>query len=239
MDHEIRQKIILKLIHTPRATYNQLWDKKMESGNFAYHLKKLEEEGFITKFGDEYGLTAEGRKFSAFIEGDTGGKAELPTPIVIILVRDGDKWLYQERRKEPFYGYWGPISGKVNFGWNPCDCAVRDLKEEAGLDAQEMIPRSIQSIKTYENGKVLHHHLLHVFEAKKWSGELITQTHKAVNKFLTVTELQVLKRFPSDFIFAEQPETEEFFMIESERYMENGTFVGSKILNLQKFKPLQ
>jgi 8-oxo-dGTP diphosphatase len=236
MDHEIRKHIILKLIHTPRATYNQLWDKKGESSNFAYHLKQLEDEGVIGKFDEGYGLTAEGRKLSAFIEGDTGGKAELPTPIVIILVRDGDRMLYQQRLKEPFYGVWGPISGKVNFGWNPKDCAIRDLKEESGLETEDIEFRAIQFIKTYENDKLLHHHLLYVFETSQFNGTLIERTHKAQNKFMTLEEAQHVKRFPKDFMFTDMPITDEFFIVESERHMENGEFTGGKIISVQKFK---
>jgi ADP-ribose pyrophosphatase YjhB (NUDIX family) len=234
MDHEIRKAILLKLIHAPRAAYGQLWDRNVESAKFAYHLKQLEEEGLVQKYDDGYGLTPEGRKHSAFIEGDTGVRAELPTPIVVILARKGDTLLYQKRLKEPFYGVWGPISGKVNFGWNPKECAIRDLKEESGLDAHQMEFRAIQFIKTYEGERLLHHHLLYVFETSEFSGELIARTHKAMNEFITLAEAKSRQRFPLDFMFTDMPATENFFIVESERFMENGKFVDGKILSVQE-----
>ena len=236
MTHEIRKNIILKLIHAPRLGYNSLRDT-LESSHFAYHLKLLEDEGLIAKFEDGYGLTAEGRKLCAFIEGETGGKAELPTPIVVILVRKGDTLLYQERRKEPFYGYWGPVSGKVNFGWNPKDCAIRDLKEETNLEASDMTFRAVQYIKTIEDGKILHHHLLYVFETATFTGELKEQTHKGYNKFLTLDEARKQKRFPLDFMFTDIPSSDTFYVVESERYMKQGQFVNAKIITIQEFSP--
>lgn len=237
MEHQIRKAIIQKLIHNQRVHYNELWDKNGDSSKFAYHLKQLEEEGIVGKYEDGYGLTTEGRKLSAFIEGETGGKAELPTPIVVILARKEDKLLYQQRLKEPFYGYWGPISGKINFGWNPRDCAIRDLKEETNLDAQDMTFRAIQSIKTYESEKLLHHHLLYVFETTKFTGELKTELHKGLNKFMTLAEARQTKRFPLDFIFTDIPQTDKFFIIESERFMKDGHFVDSRILRMQQYEP--
>jgi len=236
MDHEIRKTILLKLIHAPRVTYNALREN-VESSKFAYHLKQLEDEGVIAKYDDGYGLTAQGRKLSAFIEGDTGGKAEFPTPIVVILVRQGDKLLYQERKKEPFFGYYGPPSGKVNFGWNPKDCAIRDLKEETNLDAKHMQFRAVQYIKTIEDNKILHHHLLYVFETSEFTGELTTHTHKGHNLFLTLAEAKQCKRFPLDFMFTDTPPSTNFFVVESERYMKNGQFTDSKILSVQEFTP--
>lgn len=238
MEHQVRKAIIQKLIHNPRISYNQMWEKEGDSSKFAYHLKQLEEEGIVAKFDDGYGLTSEGRKLSAFIEGDTGGKAELPTPIVVILAWKDNQLLYQQRLKEPFYGYWGPVSGKVNFGWNPRDCAIRDLKEETNLDAVDMQFRAIQSIKTYEGEKLLHHHLLYVFETSKFNGELKVQTHKGLNKFMSLAEARQQKRFPLDFIFTDVPPGRNFFIIESERFMKNGQFVDSRILRMQQYEPL-
>jgi ADP-ribose pyrophosphatase YjhB (NUDIX family) len=237
MEHEIQRRIILKLIHTPRSSYNQLWNKEGESNLFAYHLKKLEDAGLVQKFDDGYGLTTEGQQLSAFIEGDTGGKAALPTPTVIMLVRDGNKILCQQRLKEPFYGYWGLPSGKVNFGWNPKECALRDLKEETALDASDATLREIEYTKTFEDEKLLHHHIMWTYEITDFSGELKEQTHKAINKFLTKEELSALTKFPGDW-------SEKFFepaasllIVEKERYLDRGVLVDQKVVSSDTYTP--
>lgn len=237
MQHEIQKAIVLKLIHTPRANYNQLWDKKIESNLFAYHLKKLEDEGIVQKFEDGYGLTREGKKLSAFIEGDTGGKAALPTPTVILLVRKGEKILCQERLKEPFFGYWSWVSGKINFGWNPEECALRDLKEEAGLDAQHATIRAIEHVKTYdENNTLLHHHLIWVYEITEFTGELIEKTHKARNMFLTIDQYREKKRFPGEWSFDTMMKTDSFYVVEIDRSMKDGQFVEGRVIRTEEFK---
>src|SRR5262245_38161487 len=128
MEHDLQKSIILKLIHNPSLSFNELWNKQGESNKFAYHVNKLEADNLIAKNQEgRYSLTAEGRKLSAFIEGDTGGKAEFPTLTIFQIVWNGERMLCQKRLKEPFYGTWGMVSGKQNFGFNIEECAKRDL----------------------------------------------------------------------------------------------------------------
>ena len=224
MDHEIRRDIILKLIHNPRMAYNELRSKKLPSNQFAYHLHSLENEGLIKKHEDGYGLTQEGRKLSTYIEGDTGGKAELPTPTVVVLVRDGKKILCQERLKEPFYGYWGFVSGKMNFGWNAIECALRDLQEETGLIAKNPKLRMVEFMKTKEGDKLLHHHIMFIVEVDEFSGELVKKTHKARHEWLTLEEYKRKKRFPEKWIERILSDDDKLFIIEAIRYMKDGEF---------------
>lgn len=231
----MRREIFLKLIHKPRASFSELWDQKIESNLFSYHLRKLEEEGFIAKFEEGYGLTHEGKKASAFIEGATGGKAELPTPTVIIIARHGDKILCQERLKEPFYGYWGFPSGKINFGWNPLECAIRDLEEETGLAPKNVKLKTISFQKTYDDGKLLHHHLMFTVEATECSGTLKTETHKARHAWLTQEEYEQKKRFPDSLTINETIGNKNLVIFEAERFMNNGVFTTAKIVRREEY----
>jgi ADP-ribose pyrophosphatase YjhB (NUDIX family) len=238
LDHEMQRKIILKLIHKPSMGFNEIWAKDGESNAFAYHLNKLEEMGYVAKTDASYHLTNEGKKLSAFIEGDTGGKAEMPTPTVIILVREGNKILCQQRLKEPFYGYWGLPSGKINFGWNPKECAVRDLKEEAGLVAEELVLRDIEFTKSFDNDKLLHHHIMFTYEVTKFSGTLKERTHKAVNKFLTLEEINQEKRFPGDWSQKYFDRAATLVIGEKERHMKNGEIVGFKSSEKEEYRKI-
>ena len=232
---DIRKEIFLKLIHVPRATFNELWGNVGESNLFSYHLKKLEEEGLVGKFEEGYGLTTEGRKVSAFIEGATGQKAELPTPTVIIMARDGDKILCQERLKEPFYGYRGFPSGKINFGWNPVECAIRDLEEETGLVAGTTTLKAIEFIKTYDDGKLLHHHIIFIVETLHCTGTLKTQTHKARHEWLTLEEYSTKKRFPDTLPHELLLQDNKLHIFEVERFMTGGKFTSAKMVKVQEF----
>lgn len=236
LDHETQRRIILKLIHNPQMTFNELWGKDGESNNFAYHLNKLEHEGLVHKNDTIYSLTAEGKKLSAFIEGDTGGKADLPTPTVIILVRDGDRILCQQRLKEPFYGYWGLPSGKINFGWNPKECAIRDLKEETDLIAEEIELRDIEFTKSFDNGTLLHHHIMFTYEVTRFSGTLKERTHKAVHKFMTLEEIDKEKRFPGDWSKRYFDRAAALAISEKERHMKDGEIVELKSVSKDEYR---
>ena len=110
INHDIQRRILLDLIHKPKATFTELLSNEKDSNKFSYHLTTLESKGFIKKIDGSYSLSDEGKKESAFIEGDTGKKAVFPTFNHALIIKDGGKMLVQKRLKEPFYGYWGLIS---------------------------------------------------------------------------------------------------------------------------------
>lgn len=235
LEHDIQRKIILRLIHDPELSFNELWQKQGESNNFAYHLNKLQELSLINKTeSGNYKLTLEGQKRSAFIEGDTGTQAQFPTFSIVILAKTGDKYVCQKRLKEPFYGYWGFISGKINFGQNLFECATRDLLEETGLRSTQWILKALEQVKTYDQGKLAFHHYLFHLETDSVSGELIEKTHKAENAWLTLEEYKQKETFPSEKFFQYILPAKTPVLLEAERYMEKGKFVGSKIVTVVK-----
>lgn len=229
LDHQLQREILLKLIHNPSLSFNQLWAKQGNSNKFAYHLKRLEETGLIQKNKTRYKLTDEGRKLSAFIEGSSGHKAEMPTLAHVLIVKKGNKMLCQKRLKEPFYGYWGFISGKINFGLNIFECAKRDLEEEAGLKAKNIIIKGIEQVKTYEKDKLIFHHYMIMLEATNIRGKLKKKTNKAKHAWLTHDQFRKKEHFPEVWL----PiyfKNNNFTILEAERYMKNGKFTGCKLI---------
>jgi 8-oxo-dGTP diphosphatase len=53
-----------------------------------------------------------------------------------VLVVSGDKFLLGERNKENYNGYWVIPGGGVKFGETVQDAAIREIKEETGLDVE-------------------------------------------------------------------------------------------------------
>ncbi len=236
LEHEMQRKILLRLIHSPTLSFNDLWAKDGESNAFAYHLNKLESLNLVAKSQHGlYELTDEGRKLSAFIEGDTGKQAEFPTLTVVMLVRKGNLYLCQKRLKEPFFGIWSLVSGKINFGLNVFECAQRDLLEETGLTAAGWTLKAVEQTKTFEGSKLLFHHYMFIVETEKTEGNLKEKTHKAEHAWLTLEQYRNSERFPSDWFFEHIIPAQKPIMIEAERYMENGKFVGSKTVNILEF----
>ncbi len=238
MTHQIRKNIILHLIHHTRASFNELWNNQGESNAFAYHLKRLEEEGVVQKYSDGYGLTPDGQSLITDIEGDTGNKTRFPTPTVIIVAQDAKgRILAQQRKKEPYHGYWAFPSGKINFGWNPEERAKRDLYEETGLTAGNIVLRGIEHVKTIDDGTLLHHHTLYVYQATNCTGELIKETHKAKHAWMSTEEFQSGQRLPGDWLFEFILPSKNFFIIEGERYMKEGVFTGeTKAVSVKEYE---
>jgi mutator protein MutT len=53
-----------------------------------------------------------------------------------VLIRDDDRYLIVERAADPDAGLWSIPGGLVEIGENVADAAVREAKEETGLDVE-------------------------------------------------------------------------------------------------------
>lgn len=70
--------------------------------------------------------------------GNCGTKIYHHTPqtAACILLNDSRKILLVKRRNDPFKNKWSLPAGFVQFGENPINAAIRELKEETGLSAK-------------------------------------------------------------------------------------------------------
>lgn len=57
-----------------------------------------------------------------------------PKPAVGVYIIKKDKVLLAKRAIEPFKGYWDSVGGFVEEGESPAETAIRETKEETGLD---------------------------------------------------------------------------------------------------------
>ncbi|MBP3368006.1 MAG: 8-oxo-dGTP diphosphatase [Clostridia bacterium] len=85
---------------------------------------------------------------------------------VLCLIRDGDRYLLQDRAKGDWTGYTLP-GGHVEPGESIVDAVVREMKEETGLDVRS--PR-LCGVKQFpiEGGR----YVVFLFTADRFSGEL-------------------------------------------------------------------
>jgi 8-oxo-dGTP diphosphatase len=59
-----------------------------------------------------------------------------PTLTVDVVIRKGDGYVFVKRAKEPFKGKWALPGGIVEYGEAVEEAAIREAKEETGLDVQ-------------------------------------------------------------------------------------------------------
>ena len=57
---------------------------------------------------------------------------DLP-PAVAVVIREDDRYLLIRRAKEPFRGWWSPVTGRVEPGESFFEAAIREAEEEIGL----------------------------------------------------------------------------------------------------------
>jgi ADP-ribose pyrophosphatase YjhB (NUDIX family) len=231
-----RREILRKLMHKQEMGFNELWGNIGASNGFAYHLKILVEDGLVEKRGEKYCLTHEGKKYVTYVEGESGEKAKSPLVCVLIVVYDEveKKFLMCERTKEPFYGYWGFVIGKIKFDQYIYETAKAELKEETGLEC-DLELKGLCSYKTYNNNKLGYNHQIFVVLGKNHRGKLIEKTREGENHWIKEGDASKLKAFPNALAPAEIARGKGFRWIEMDRFQEDDEFVGKKILRDEKF----
>lgn len=139
--HPSRQRILYLLRHAPILRYSELMrSTHLESDVFKFHLRALVDAHLVVKNEDgSYSLTATGKEFANNVDDRTGLRSQSPKVSMLLVVRrqiDGEtKYLFQQRQRSPFYGYWGLISGPVTWGVSIETAAHAELVKQSGLSA--------------------------------------------------------------------------------------------------------
>ncbi len=90
-----------------------------------------------------------------------------------VLIRFGEEYLLIKRASEPDKGMWSIPGGMVEIGEKVCDAAVREAKEETGLDVELVEDLGVvDKIVTDELGKVKYHFVIVDYLAVPASREM-------------------------------------------------------------------
>lgn len=113
---------------------------------------------------------------------------------VLLFIRDSlGRHLLLRRTREPNKGMWSPIGGKLEMGLgeSPCECAMREAREEAGMDLSEKDLHLFAMIseKNYEGGG---HWLMFLYHCRPALPELPPDIEEGSFAFFTRTELDSL-----------------------------------------------
>jgi ADP-ribose pyrophosphatase YjhB (NUDIX family) len=228
--HEVQVIILRHLLFVPQASFVELQKAAgLSSDHFSFHIKKLVDEDYVEKTERSYKLTHKGKEYSNRMDTDDKTIERQPkVSIVITLERKNDKgkreFLFQQRKKNPYYDFWGRVGGKMRWGESVIEAAQRELKEETGLEA-EFEYRLLYHKRDFNKitGKLLEDKIFLCVYATEYRGELTEEFEGGINRWMTNEEFhQQPKRFVSvdDFMdlidkgetFAER----EFYYDESE-----------------------
>ena len=105
----------------------------------------------------EYRLTVIGKEYANRMDTDTNEIERQPKISVLLLIERNNngetEYLLQQRLKQPFFGFWGMMSGKVKFGdsfettaqdvasrWITSFCAVVPITQDLHNQSTVLIP---------------------------------------------------------------------------------------------------
>lgn len=135
---------------------------------------------------------------AAKIDTASGTVEKQPKVSVIVIphsiIGGEERYLIQQRTKEPYFGYWGFISGKVRFGETLTETAERELKEETGMKGSFRFCYEIhEMVYDKQSGEQLEDKFFHIMEAYDLTGKLKAKTIEGKCKFVGVEEFWPIK----------------------------------------------
>jgi ADP-ribose pyrophosphatase YjhB (NUDIX family) len=203
--HPAQVSIMRHLLFTREAGFAEIQKSTtLSSDHFAFHIKKLIDEGYVDKLDKHYQLTGRGKEYANRMDTDENEIERQPkVSIVVTLERRsalGEReFLYQQRLKNPYYGFWGRLGGKMRWGETVIQAAERELLEETGMTATfeyKLLYHKRDFDK--QTGKLLEDKIFLCVYATEFSGELIEKFEGGYNRWMTQTAFhQQEKRFES------------------------------------------
>jgi len=109
-----------------------------------------------------------------------------------------DQVLLMKRNKEPNLGLWVAPGGKIEKDEASYECAVRELREETGLQAHEIHLRGIVSVVMPE---ILHPCMQFLYVVTDFTGELMADEREGVLHWWSVDEVQQLPMPQANAVF--------------------------------------
>lgn len=191
-------KILSTLLFKPGARFKEINEDRLGTDHLSYHIRCLLNGGYVKKDGALYSLTAMGKITAAKIDTKTKTIEKQPKVSVILVPhRRGERnevYLIQQRTKEPYFGYWGFMAGKVRYGETIPETAARELAEESGLTGNFHFRFEIhEMVYRKGSGEQLEDKFFHLIDVSDLNGSFLESTKEGKNRFVTVEEFREIK----------------------------------------------
>lgn len=187
MSHEVKihpaqTSILRELLFHPAAGYAKLQKPTgLSSDHFNFHIKRLLELGYVEKVArGNYRLTLKGKEYANRLDTDQNAIERQPKVAVLLGIEKTlnrrRRYLFQQRTKNPWYGYWGFPTGKIRWGETILQAAERELLEETGLKAGRLEIKSVYHERVFLNEAkhAQEDKIFFIVSCKDLNGKLIT-----------------------------------------------------------------
>ena len=193
--HGAQTLILRELLFHPSTSFAKLQKPTgLTSDHFNFHINKLVELGLVEKVSrGHYKLSAKGKEYANRLDTDDNTIERQPKIAVILAVErihNGKKqFLFQERLKNPYFGYWGLPSGKVRWGETIVETAQRECLEETGLQAEFRVAGVYhEHVKIEGNDDLIEDKVFFVCHGKNPVGEMVSDFEGGHNEWMEFKE---------------------------------------------------
>jgi 8-oxo-dGTP diphosphatase len=193
--HEAQTAILRALLFRPQAGFADLRKPTgLTSDHFTFHIARLVELGFVEKHNARYTLTAKGKEYANRLDTDNNTIERQPKSAVLLVIerlREGrEEFVFQERLKQPYFGFWGRPTGKIRWGETITEAAAREMMEETGLAADHRLAGVVHDLVTQEeSGELLEDKFFFVVHCTNVRGTLKDHFEGGHNEWMTMNEV--------------------------------------------------
>lgn len=204
--HDAQTSILRELLFVKTAGYAVLQKPTgLTSDHFNFHIKSLVALGLVDKVGrGEYKLSTKGKEYANKLDTDNKTIERQPKVAVLLAVErevNGEReLLFQERLKNPYYGYHGFPTGKVRWGETLLEGAARELMEETQLEADlEIMGLYHEHTFLEDDEEPTEDKLFFVVHCTNVRGELLERFEGGRNLWLTIPEARKFEKKYTSF----------------------------------------
>jgi len=141
-------------------------------------------------------LTPTGKELANNLDDTAGMLQRQPKLSLAIIVQKLDQhhqpvFLFQQRQRNPYFGFWSCIGGPVVWGEEAEVTAAKELDKQTGIAADCKV-RGFYRLRDFDqgSGRLLEDKLFTVMQATETHGDVANTWHGGHNMWMTLDEFQ-------------------------------------------------
>src|ERR1700712_47577 len=113
--HHLQKTILRNLGGFNEAHFSDIQPQGVDGNIFTYHLQQLIKQGYVLKTGGGlYCLTSSGKDYLIRQSGPERSRQQEVHSVLLLAVKQDDKWLVRKRLIQPNLGLTGFVHGEPN-----------------------------------------------------------------------------------------------------------------------------